>query len=58
VEKTRCTFAVVLDFPGTAVFSGMIGVTFFGVLFTPVFYVVIRKWAKKARPALPEDDPP
>ncbi len=28
---------------GTAVFYGMIGVTFFGLLLTPVFYVVIRK---------------
>jgi multidrug efflux pump subunit AcrB len=27
---------------GTAVFSGMIGVTFFGLIFTPVFYVLIR----------------
>ncbi|MBC7799166.1 MAG: efflux RND transporter permease subunit, partial [Gemmatimonadaceae bacterium] len=27
---------------GTAVFFGMIGVTVFGLLFTPVFYVVIR----------------
>jgi len=27
---------------GTAVFSGMIGVTFFGLFLTPVFYVVIR----------------
>jgi hydrophobe/amphiphile efflux-1 (HAE1) family protein len=27
---------------GTAVFSGMIGVTAFGLLFTPVFYVVAR----------------
>ncbi|MCS0504161.1 efflux RND transporter permease subunit [Ancylobacter mangrovi] len=27
---------------GTAVFSGMIGVTFFGLLFTPTFYVVCR----------------
>ena len=27
---------------GTAVFFGMIGVTAFGLLFTPVFYVVIR----------------
>jgi hydrophobic/amphiphilic exporter-1 (mainly G- bacteria), HAE1 family len=27
---------------GIAVFSGMIGVTFFGLLFTPVFYVVCR----------------
>jgi multidrug efflux pump len=28
---------------GTAVFSGMIGVTFFGIFLTPVFYVVIRQ---------------
>jgi len=28
---------------GTAVFFGMIGVTFFGLFLTPVFYVVIRK---------------
>jgi HAE1 family hydrophobic/amphiphilic exporter-1 len=28
---------------GTAVFSGMIGVTFFGLLLTPVFYVAIRR---------------
>jgi multidrug efflux pump subunit AcrB len=27
---------------GTAVVSGMIGVTIFGLLFTPVFYVVVR----------------
>jgi hydrophobe/amphiphile efflux-1 (HAE1) family protein len=27
---------------GTAVFSGMIGVTIFGLIFTPVFYVVCR----------------
>ncbi|MEQ8817473.1 MAG: multidrug efflux RND transporter permease subunit [Thalassobaculum sp.] len=27
---------------GTAVFSGMVGVTLFGLLFTPVFYVVCR----------------
>jgi multidrug efflux pump subunit AcrB len=27
---------------GTAVFFGMIGVTFFGLFFTPVFFVVIR----------------
>jgi multidrug efflux pump subunit AcrB len=27
---------------GTAVFSGMIGVTAFGLLFTPAFYVVCR----------------
>jgi len=28
---------------GTAVFWGMIGVTLFGLVFTPVFYVVIRR---------------
>src|SRR5262249_32445163 len=27
---------------GTAVFCGMIGVTFFGLVFTPVFYIVCR----------------
>ncbi len=28
---------------GIAVFSGMIGVTLFGLIFTPVFYVLVRK---------------
>ncbi|MBF0664320.1 MAG: multidrug efflux RND transporter permease subunit [Brevundimonas sp.] len=32
---------------GTAVFSGMLGVTFFGLIFTPVFYVVCRWLASK-----------
>ena len=32
---------------GTAVFWGMIGVTLFGLLFTPVFYVVIRKFSTR-----------
>ena len=38
---------------GTAVFWGMIGVTLFGLIFTPVFYVVIRKLAgtRAAAPA-------
>jgi multidrug efflux pump subunit AcrB len=36
---------------GTAVLSGMLGVTFFGLLLTPVFYVVIRRFS--ARPAAP-----
>jgi multidrug efflux pump len=27
---------------GVAVFSGMLGVTFFGLLFTPMFYVIVR----------------
>jgi multidrug efflux pump len=30
---------------GVAVFAGMIGVTFFGIFMTPVFYVLIRKLA-------------
>ncbi len=33
---------------GTAVFSGMIGVTIFGLIFTPVFYVVSRWIAQRA----------
>ena len=32
---------------GTAVFSGMLGVTLFGLLFTPVFYVVTRALAAR-----------
>jgi multidrug efflux pump subunit AcrB len=32
---------------GTSVFSGMLGVTFFGLLLTPVFYVVIRKFTER-----------
>jgi hydrophobe/amphiphile efflux-1 (HAE1) family protein len=35
---------------GTAVFSGMIGVTFFGIFLTPVFYVSIRWLTTKIRP--------
>ena len=33
---------------GTAVFSGMLGVTGFGLLFTPAFYAVVRKFGRKA----------
>jgi HAE1 family hydrophobic/amphiphilic exporter-1 len=33
---------------GTAVFFGMLGVTLFGLLFTPVFYVLVR-WIGEAR---------
>ncbi|MHB8523469.1 MAG: efflux RND transporter permease subunit [Limisphaerales bacterium] len=32
---------------GTAVFSGMLGVTFFGIFLTPVFYVVIRWFTER-----------
>jgi multidrug efflux pump subunit AcrB len=34
---------------GVAVFSGMLGVTFFGLLLTPVFYLVIRRLAETRR---------
>jgi multidrug efflux pump len=44
---------------GIAVFSGMLGVTFFGIFFTPVFYVVIR-WFSEGNVAAPvgDDKPP
>jgi multidrug efflux pump len=32
---------------GNAVFSGMIGVTVFGLLFTPVFYILVTKTQQK-----------
>jgi multidrug efflux pump len=32
---------------GVAVFSGMLGVTFFGLLLTPVFFVLIRNYVKR-----------
>jgi hypothetical protein len=40
---------------GVAVFSGMLGVTLFGIFFTPVFYVVIRWLTGRRKPALPPD---
>jgi hydrophobe/amphiphile efflux-1 (HAE1) family protein len=47
---------------GTAVFAGMIGVTAFGLLFTPVFYVVARWLAglaskRRVKKALPAPQP-
>jgi HAE1 family hydrophobic/amphiphilic exporter-1 len=38
---------------GTAVFFGMLGVTFFGLLLTPVFYLVIRGLADRTRSRRP-----
>jgi len=38
---------------GTTVFWGMLGVTGFGLLLTPVFYVVIRGFSERRRPPLP-----
>ena len=47
---------------GTAVFAGMLGVTVFGLVFTPVFYVVARAMAGRQRrvatPAAPGHAPP
>jgi hydrophobe/amphiphile efflux-1 (HAE1) family protein len=44
---------------GMAVFSGMLGVTFFGLIFTPVFYVLVRGLAARLAkaPAAPERAP-
>jgi hypothetical protein len=39
---------------GIAVFWGMIGVTLFGLFFTPVFYIVIRRislWRQERKAA-------
>jgi multidrug efflux pump len=33
---------------GVAVFSGMLGVTLFGLAFTPLFYVLIRGWSERS----------
>jgi multidrug efflux pump subunit AcrB len=33
---------------GTAVFAGMLGVTAFGLLFTPAFYTVVRRIGRKS----------
>ncbi|HMN38824.1 MAG TPA: multidrug efflux RND transporter permease subunit [Hyphomicrobium sp.] len=43
---------------GTAVFSGMIGVTAFGLIFTPVFYVICRWLAKSKRHKAPHESVP
>jgi hypothetical protein len=34
---------------GIAVFSGMLGVTVFGLILTPLFYVLVRKLSQRAR---------
>ena len=44
---------------GTAVFFGMIGVTAFGLIFTPLFYVACRslgEWLKARRGQRPSGD--
>jgi multidrug efflux pump len=43
---------------GIAVFSGMLGVTFFGIFLTPVFFFVIRRLVEgKNVPPKPKDPP-
>ena len=41
---------------GTAVFAGMVGVTFFGLFLTPVFYAVLRRFSPDSRPLDQADD--
>ena len=49
---------------GTTVFAGMLGVLLFGLLLTPVFYVLVRRLTQRdkaqasERPQLHRDDPP
>lgn len=43
---------------GVAVFSGMIGVTVFGLLLTPVFYVVLERLGRRQEKALPAPQTP
>ncbi|MFA5983509.1 MAG: multidrug efflux RND transporter permease subunit [Methylococcaceae bacterium] len=47
---------------GTAVFSGMLGITFFGLLLTPVFYVVVQaiaqRFSSKPKPTSALPNPP
>jgi hypothetical protein len=38
---------------GVAVFSGMLGVTAFGIFFTPVFYSVVRKFTESKATTAP-----
>ena len=38
---------------GVAVFFGMLGVTFFGLFLTPVFYVLLRTLEKRFTPGRP-----
>jgi hydrophobic/amphiphilic exporter-1 (mainly G- bacteria), HAE1 family len=42
---------------GTAVFSGMVGVTFFGLFLTPVFYVALRSLFPGRKAPAPDAEP-
>ena len=39
---------------GIAVFAGMLGVTLFGLVLTPVFYVLVRRWATRGQGKAPQ----
>jgi len=39
---------------GVAVFFGMLGVTLFGLIFTPIFYVIVRNLADGGTPKRPQ----
>ncbi|MGO4468750.1 efflux RND transporter permease subunit, partial [Pseudoduganella sp. RAF53_2] len=41
---------------GVAVFAGMLGVTFFGLFLTPVFYVLLRTLAVRLEKKSPAAD--
>jgi hydrophobe/amphiphile efflux-1 (HAE1) family protein len=43
---------------GLAVFSGMLGVTMFGIFLTPVFFYVIRRFSRVPSPPTPPPEPP
>jgi hypothetical protein len=43
---------------GTAVFAGMLGVTAFGLLFTPAFYAVVSKIGRRKPQARPNEAAP
>jgi hydrophobe/amphiphile efflux-1 (HAE1) family protein len=42
---------------GVVVFAGMIGVTAFGLLLTPVFYVLVRRFSRRGKAATAEVHP-
>jgi hydrophobe/amphiphile efflux-1 (HAE1) family protein len=41
---------------GIAVFSGMLGVTFFGLIFTPLFYVIVRGLVERRKQSIEVPD--
>jgi multidrug efflux pump subunit AcrB len=42
---------------GVAVFFGMLGVTAFGLIFTPIFYVIVRNLADGSHRKIPAPAP-